>query len=128
HALDERTRRAVLERISGAGRREHSRYGATGGMKKAGSMGTMAVYLEIDADRVTAALQDAEEKLDSAESEMVVEFSSVRRVDAAVLQALVRLATGAEAKGVKILLRGVNTDVYKALKLVELASRFSFVN
>jgi len=88
----------------------------------------MAVYLEIDADRVTAALQDAEEKLDSAESEMVVEFSSVRRVDAAVLQALVRLATGAEAKGVKILLRGVNTDVYKALKLVELASRFSFVN
>ena len=34
----------------------------------------------------------------------------------------------ADEKGVKVALRGVNVHVYKVLKLVKLASRFSFVN
>ena len=33
----------------------------------------------------------------------------------------------ADEKGVKVVLRGVNVDVYKVLKLVKLASRFSFL-
>ena len=34
----------------------------------------------------------------------------------------------ADAKTVKVVLRGVNVDVYKVLKLVKLTPRFSFVN
>ena len=34
----------------------------------------------------------------------------------------------ADNKGVKVVLRGVNVDVYRVFKLVKLASRFSFVN
>jgi hypothetical protein len=34
----------------------------------------------------------------------------------------------ADDKAVRIVLRGVNVDVYKVLKLVKLAHRFSFVN
>jgi anti-anti-sigma regulatory factor len=33
-----------------------------------------------------------------------------------------------DEKGVKVVLRGVNVDVYKVLKLVKLTQRFSFVN
>jgi len=38
------------------------------------------------------------------------------------------LACIADDKGVKVELRGVNVAVYRVLKLVKLASRFSFVN
>ena len=34
----------------------------------------------------------------------------------------------ADTKGVKVVLRGVDVGVYKVLKLVNLASRFSFVS
>jgi hypothetical protein len=34
----------------------------------------------------------------------------------------------ADEKAVKVVLRGVNVDVYKVLKLVKLTQRFSFVN
>jgi hypothetical protein len=34
----------------------------------------------------------------------------------------------ADTNGVKVVLRGVDVSVYKVLKLVNLASRFSFVN
>ena len=38
------------------------------------------------------------------------------------------LARLADEKAVKIVLRGVNVDVYKVLKLVKLSPRFNFVN
>jgi len=91
---------------------------------------TTAVLLNIDIDeeRVAAALQKAGEKLDSAEDEAVVDLSSVRRIDANALRALEELAGLADDKAVKVVLRGVNVDVYKVLKLVKLTRRFSFVN
>ena len=38
------------------------------------------------------------------------------------------LADSADEKAVKVVLRGVNIDIYKVLKLAKLASRFSFQN
>ena len=73
------------------------------------------------------ALHEAEEKLESAEGEVVLDFSSVRRVDPSAIRAMEEFANAADDKGVKVVLRGVNVDVYKVLKLVKLASRFSFV-
>jgi anti-anti-sigma regulatory factor len=52
----------------------------------------------------------------------------VRRIDPSVLRVLDEFAGKADNKGVKVVLRGVNVDVYKVLTLAKLTSRFSFVN
>ena len=91
-------------------------------------MGTIAVMFKIDGEGVAPALQQAGEKLDKANGQMVLDFSTVRRVDPAGLSALQELAVIAEGRGVKLALRGVNSDVYKVLKLAKLASRFSFLS
>jgi len=59
---------------------------------------------------------------------VVLDFSSVRRVDPSAVRAMEGFADTADDKAVKVALRGVNVDVYKVLKLVKLASRFSFVS
>ena len=91
-------------------------------------MATVAVWLKVDEERVVRALQEAEEKLDTVEGEVALDFSSVCRIDASALRALEEFANVADDKGVKVVLRGVNVGVYKVLKLVKLTSRFSFVN
>jgi anti-anti-sigma regulatory factor len=91
-------------------------------------MAMIAVWLKIDEERMVQELQEAAEKLDSAEDEVVLDFSSVRRIDPSVLRAMEEFAGKADNKGVKVVLRGVNVDVYKVLTLVNLTSRFSFVN
>lgn len=90
-------------------------------------MSMIHVGFKIDEERIDQALQEAGEKLDSAESEVVVDFSSVRRIDVRALQAVEKFADITEEKGVKAVLRGVNVGVYKVLKLMKLGSRFSFV-
>lgn len=91
-------------------------------------MAVIAALHSIDEQRVIPSLREAAEKLDGASGEAVVDFSAVRRIDAAALKALEELARAADAKGLKVVLRGVNIDVYKALKLVKLTQRFSFEN
>jgi anti-anti-sigma regulatory factor len=91
-------------------------------------MAMMAVWLKIDEKRVVQDLQETGEKLDSAEAEVSLDFSSVLRIDASGLMALEEFAGVADDKGVKVALRGVNVSVYKVLKLVKLTSRFSFVS
>jgi anti-anti-sigma regulatory factor len=91
-------------------------------------MAMIAAWLKIDEERVVQELQEAAEKLDSAEDEVVLDFSSVRRIEPSVLRAMEEFAGKADNKGVKVLLRGVNVDVYRVLTLVRLTSRFSFVN
>jgi len=91
-------------------------------------MATIAVFLSVDQERVVPALQEAGGNLHSTQGEVVLDFSSVRRIDSAGLRALEGFARIADEKAVKIVLRGVNVDVYKVLKLVKLTQRFSFVN
>ena len=73
-------------------------------------------------------LQQAQEKLDRAEGELVLDFYSVRRVDPSALRAMEAFAGAADEKSVKVALRGVNVDIYKVLKLARLTPRFSIVN
>jgi anti-anti-sigma regulatory factor len=91
------------------------------------NMATIAEWLRIDAERVIEALEDAREMLDSANGELVLDFSSVRRIDPGAVRALQALAATADEKTVKVVLRGVNIEIYKVLKLVKLTRRFSFV-
>jgi anti-anti-sigma regulatory factor len=91
-------------------------------------MEMIAVWLKIDGENVAETLQEACEKLDSADGEVVLDFSSVRRIDPSALTAMEKLAGAADDKDVKVVLRGVNVEVYKVLKLMKVASRFSFLN
>jgi anti-anti-sigma regulatory factor len=87
-----------------------------------------AVWLRIDGARVADALQQALEKVDSAEGEMVLDFSAVRRIDASALKAMEKLVGIADDRAVKVVLCGVTVDIYKVLKLMKLAPRFSFLS
>ena len=92
------------------------------------NMAMIASWLNIEEEHVVEALQDAGRKLDGIEREVVLDFSSVRRIDPGVVRAMEEFSGIADDKGVKVALRGLNVDVYKVLKLVKLASRFTFVN
>lgn len=91
-------------------------------------MSTIALCLVINEEQVVPALQQALDSLDGSQGEAVLEFSSVRRIDSAALRALEEFAQVADEKNIKIVLRGVNVDVYKVLKLVKLAQRFSLLD
>lgn len=87
-----------------------------------------AVWLKVDAAHLVEDLKAAHEKLDSAGGELVLDFSTVRRIDVAALTAMDDLAAAAEGKSVKIALCGMSVEVYKAFKLGKVAGRFSYLN
>src|SRR5438552_1080750 len=91
-------------------------------------MAMMPIFLNIDETRMVAALREAGGRLDRSEGETVLDFSSVHRVDSKALNAMEQLAGIADDKNVKVVLRGVNPDVYKVLKLVKLTRRCVLVN
>ena len=90
-------------------------------------MTTNVEWLEIEGERVIQTLQKARETLDGAQGDVVLDFSSVRRINPSGLRVMEKLAGIADDKAVKVVLRGVNVDIYKVLKLVKLTSRFSFL-
>lgn len=89
-------------------------------------MATIAGYVKIDGERIVDALQETGSRIDSANSEVVLDFSSVPRIDPGALRALEELAGIADEKAVTLELRGVSVNVYKVLKLAKLAPRFLF--
>jgi len=90
-------------------------------------MATNAVWLKIDGDRVVQALEEAASKLNDTTSELVLDFSSVRRIDPGGLRALENLANAVNGKASTTALSGVSVDVYKVLMLSQVAPRFSFL-
>lgn len=91
-------------------------------------MAIIASWVRVDEKRAVQDLEDACDKLDTADGELVLDFASVRRVDPGSIKAMERLACVADDKAVKVVLRSVNVDVYKVLKLVRLTRRFSFIS
>jgi anti-anti-sigma regulatory factor len=89
-------------------------------------MATIADCVKIDRERMVDALREIGNWLDRANSEVVLDFSSVRRIDPSALRALEALAGIADEKAVILELRNVSVDVYKVLKLAKLAPRFRF--
>jgi len=79
-----------------------------------------ALFLTSEEERIVRVLQETAAKLDGAEGEVVLDFSSVRRIQSGALRALEDFARIADGKAVKIVLHHVNVDVYKVLKLVKL--------
>ncbi len=90
-------------------------------------MTTNAPVGRMDAERLRQAIEEAREKLATNADQVVLDMSSAFRLDASAVHAMEVLAGAAEEKGVKVVLRGVSTEMYKVLKGVELAQRFSFL-
>jgi anti-anti-sigma regulatory factor len=89
-------------------------------------MTTNPLCIPLDPDCVVHTLQhEAVESL-SAGGEVVLDFSAVLRIDPEMAGALEELADRAAQAAGKVVLRDVNIDVYKVLKLLNLAQRFSF--
>jgi anti-anti-sigma regulatory factor len=85
-----------------------------------------SMLVKVDRVNLTASFQEALTRLDGGDAEMVLDFSAVDRIDPGAIQQLEQLAAASEDRGVKVVLRGVNVDIYKVFKLVKLAPRFSF--
>lgn len=90
-------------------------------------MPTIAAWPKIEEGHEVETLREATEKLDTVEGEVVFDFSSLRRIDSNTLRALEIFARSAAEKEVTVVLRNVNVDIYKALTLAKLTTRFSFV-
>lgn len=90
-------------------------------------MSTIAELFKVDGDRVAECIHEAHMQLDTARDRTILDFSAVLRLAPQDLRAMEELVERAENQSVKIVLCGVNVDIYKVLKLVKLAARFSFV-
>ena len=91
-------------------------------------MAMITAWIKIDEDHVVQTLREAGEKLNGAEGDVLLDVSSLRRIDSGALRAMEEFAGLARDKGVKVVLRSVNVDIYKVLKLVKLTSQFSFAS
>lgn len=91
------------------------------------TMTTFPVSLKTDGELLVQALREARENLGTAEGDVLLDFSSVSRIDPRALRELAELAVIADDKAVKVVLRGVNVDIYKVLKVMKLATQFSFL-
>jgi anti-anti-sigma regulatory factor len=80
----------------------------------------------LDEKQLVPVLQQFTQKLESCGGELVLDFSAVHWIDSKAVRAIDDLAQKADEKSARIVLRGVNVDVYKVLKLVRLTPRFSF--
>ncbi|MGA2114171.1 MAG: STAS domain-containing protein [Bryobacteraceae bacterium] len=90
-------------------------------------MTTSAEWIKVAPERLLDAFQrEAVEKITGGQGEVVLDFSSVARIDSEAVGALERLAGLAADRSVRVVLRAVNGDIYKVLKLLKLTERFGF--
>ena len=84
------------------------------------------MMVTLEEKQLVPVLQDLAQKLERAGSELVLDFSAVGWIDSQAVLAIDELSQKAGEKSVRIVLRGVNVDVYKVLKLVRLTPKLSF--
>jgi anti-anti-sigma regulatory factor len=89
-------------------------------------MAITSLWVNIDGRGVARVLQEAAGRLEGNEHEIVVDFASVQRIDLDGLRAMEGLASAAHEISVNVVLVGVSVEVYRVLKLMKLASRFSY--
>jgi ABC-type transporter Mla MlaB component len=82
--------------------------------------------MTIDSERAAPMLrQEAVEMVNGADANVTLDFSGLRRIDSGAVTALEELAALAQSRTIRITLQGVNTDIHKVLRLLNLTCRFS---
>ncbi len=92
------------------------------------TMTTNGTWFKVDEKHTMQDLQAAADSLDRSDSELVIDCSELARLDPRALATLETVANKADEHQVRVVLHGVNVDVYKVLWLVKLTPRFSFTN
>ena len=90
-------------------------------------MANIAILVSLEDGALAAELEQAIAMLENGEREVVLDFSSVHRLSAGEVRAIDEFTRTAEDKGVKVRVRGLGVDLYRALKLARLSSRLSLV-
>jgi ABC-type transporter Mla MlaB component len=90
-------------------------------------MATISEWVKIESETLSTSLKQAHQKVSLAQGDVVLDLSSLLRLDTETLLGLEELLSFADEKQVKLAMRGVTIDVYKVLKLSRLSSRFAFV-
>lgn len=89
-------------------------------------MASKAASMQEKDESLIHSLKDALKKTETAEGELLLDLSRTPRIDSAELKMLEELGAKAQHKNIKVILRGVNVDIYKVLKLGKVAPRFTF--
>lgn len=87
-----------------------------------------ASVVAVEEASLISLLEKTGQSSQNTRGELVLDFSAVRRIDAAGLRVLEEFARSAGEKELNVILRGVQVDLYKALKLIGLTDQFSFVS
>lgn len=82
----------------------------------------------INEEHLTQQLNEIREKLATEGPEVLLDFFLAQSLEPASIRALEDLAGTADVERVKVVLRGVNVEMYKVLKLAGLSDRFSFID
>ncbi len=82
------------------------------------------MLVELGPGQITAALQKLQRDL--AAGQAVLDFRTVQRLDVDDMRALEDLGNRAAEIKACLVLRGVNVDLYKAIKLMKTTARFSY--
>jgi anti-anti-sigma regulatory factor len=91
-------------------------------------MTMIAVFLKIDEQSLVASLEKLAEQMDVDKLELALDFSAVHRVDSRGSRAIAEFARKTEENNIKVVLRGINIDLYKTMKLMRLTRHFSFAS
>ena len=81
---------------------------------------------KVDGRDIAESVRAIHTKFDAGRVEIVLDFTSVLRIDPAGLREMEDLATISEETREKICLLHVNVEIYKVLKLSGLSGRFNF--
>lgn len=84
--------------------------------------------LVIQSEQVAEQLTVVREKLGSAGPEVLLDFFFVQTLEPSGIRALEELDAAAEVLKTRIVLRGINVELYKVLKLAQLTDKFLFIN
>ncbi len=82
----------------------------------------------INEEHIAQQLNDIREKLPTEGPEVLLDFFLAQAFDPASIRALEELAGAADSVNTRMVLRGVNVEMYKVLKLAGLSDRFSFID
>jgi anti-anti-sigma regulatory factor len=89
---------------------------------------TACESIVVNGERVAEALKAVCSGLPTDGSDVLLDFFLVHTLDPAAIEALEHLAGTAELMKVKVILRGVNVEMYKVMKLSDLTGKFLFIN
>ena len=91
-------------------------------------MTTNGTWFKVNEKHTSQDLQADVNSIDRGDSELVIDCSELARLDTRAIATLEALSKKADEHRVKVVLHGVNVDVYKVLRLIKLAPRFSFTD